>query len=100
MAASEPVKVLKALADANRLHILELLGRGEQCACVLLEDLALSQPTLSHHMKILCDSGIVESRQEGKWTHYRLSETGRESAVALLRQLTTPDTSPKSGCCG
>ena len=48
MAASEPVKVLKALADANRLHILELLGRGEQCACVLLEDLALSQPDLLH----------------------------------------------------
>ena len=53
MAASEPVKILKALADANRLHILELLGRGEQCACVLLENLALSQPTQGRQVDLL-----------------------------------------------
>ena len=52
MDSMETVKILKALADANRLHILELLGSGEQCACVLLGNLPLSQPTLSHHMRI------------------------------------------------
>ena len=71
MDSMETVKILKALADANRLHILELLGSGEQCACVLLGNLDLSQPTLSHHMKILCDAGLVTSRKAGKWIYYR-----------------------------
>ena len=56
----------------------------------LLERLELTQPGLSYHMKVLCGSGLVESRQEGKWTHYRLSEEGRRQAVALLLDLTTP----------
>ena len=71
-------KVFKALCDPNRLAILELLRSGEKCACVLLEQLELKQSGLSYHMKILCESGIVASRQEGKWTHYRLSEEGRD----------------------
>lgn len=83
-------KVFKALCDPNRLAILELLRSGEKCACVLLEQLELKQSGLSYHMKILCESGIVASRQEGKWTHYRLSGEGRERAVELLKQLTTP----------
>ena len=49
-------------------------------------------------MKILCDSGLVVSRQEGKWTHYRLSASGREAAVKLLLALTTPEGEQK-GCC-
>lgn len=84
------VKLFKALSDPNRLAILTLLREGEKCACVLLEQLELTQPGLSYHMKILCDSGLVESRQEGKWTHYRLSEEGQRQAVELLVQLTTP----------
>ncbi|MDU4975362.1 MAG: transcriptional regulator, partial [Hungatella hathewayi] len=52
----------------------------------------------SYHMKILCESGIVSSRQEGKWTHYRLSAAGRDYAVDLLKKLTTPDTEQKSEC--
>lgn len=83
-------KVFKALCDPNRLAILELLRSGEKCACVLLEQLELKQSGLSYHMKILCESGIVASRQEGKWTHYRLSGEGRDRAVELLKELTTP----------
>lgn len=83
-------KVFKALCDPNRLAILELLRSGEKCACVLLEQLELTQSGLSYHMKILCESGIVASRQEGKWTHYSLSEEGRDKAVELLKRLTTP----------
>lgn len=82
-------KVFKALSDPNRLAILELLRSGEKCACVLLERLELTQSGLSYHMKILCESGIVTSRQEGKWTHYRLSGEGRDRAVELLKRLTT-----------
>lgn len=87
----ENAKVFKALCDPKRLAILEQLRNGEKCACVLQEPMDLTQPGLSYHMKILCDSGLVVSRQEGKWTHYRLSETGRNKAVELLLAITTPD---------
>lgn len=67
--------VFKALADENRLEIVKMLSGGELCACRILENLDLTQSTLSHHMKILCDSKLVTSRKEGKWTHYSLSKT-------------------------
>ena len=93
-------KVFKAFCDEKRLAILELLRSGEKCACVLLEDLDLGQSGLSYHMKILCESGIVESRQEGKWTHYQISEQGSKDALLLLKALTTPDvTASNKGCC-
>lgn len=95
-------KVFKALCDPKRLAILEQLRSGEKCACVLLEPMDLTQSGLSYHMKILCDSGLVVSRQEGKWTHYRLSEPGRDRALELLRALTTPETvsAAECSCCG
>ena len=91
-------KVFKALCDPNRLAILELLRSGEKCACVLIDRLDMGQSAVSYHMKILCESGIVTSRQEGKWTHYRLDARGREEAIALLRKLTTPDMERGGGC--
>ncbi len=94
----ENAKVFKALCDPKRLAILEQLRSGEKCACVLQGPLDLTQSGLSYHMKILCDSGLVVSRQEGKWTHYRLSASGREAAVKLLLALTTPEGEQK-GCC-
>ena len=98
----ENARVFKALCDPKRLAILEQLRSGEKCACVLLEPMDLTQSGLSYHMKILCDSGRVVSRQEGKWTHYRLSASGRERAVELLRTLTTPDAEQEGNCpkCG
>ena len=87
----ENAKVFKALCDPKRLAILEQLRSGEKSACVLQEPMDLTQSGLSYHMKVLCDSGLVVSRQEGKWTHYRLSETGRDKAVKLLLAITTPD---------
>ena len=94
----EQAKVFKALSDPKRLAILEQLRSGEKCACVLQEPLDLTQSGLSYHMKILCDSGIVISRQEGKWTHYRLSDPGREYAIELLKKLTTPNTQQDNPC--
>lgn len=81
-------RVFKALCDERRQRILELLHGGEKCACVLIEEMGMPQSSLSYHMKILCDSGIVESREEGKWTHYRISRQGSECAVSLLREIT------------
>lgn len=94
----EDAKVFKALCDPKRLAILEQLRSGEKCACVLQEPLDLTQSGLSYHMKILCDSGLVVSRQEGKWTHYSLSEAGRDRAVRLLIELTTPQISSSKDC--
>ena len=80
--------VFKALSDENRLRIMKLLRTGEKCACKLLEELNVTQPTLSHHMKILCDSGVVVGRKEGKWTHYSISEQGAKIASETLQELT------------
>ena len=85
-------KIFKALCDEKRLMILELLQSGEKCACVLIDKMDMGQSGLSYHMKILCESGIVTSRQEGKWTHYSLSKSGSEYALKRLRCLTTPET--------
>ena len=82
--------IFKAFCDENRIRIIRLLQTGEKCACELLEELNVTQPTLSHHMKILCDSGVVESRKEGKWTHYKISSNGRSGALNLLEEITKP----------
>ncbi len=80
-------KVFKAFCDENRLQILEMLQSGEKCACVLHEKMEISQPTLSHHMKILIDSGVVTARKEGKWTYYAIGQEGAEIAKQLLSSL-------------
>lgn len=93
---SKDVKIFKALCDEKRLTILDHLKSGEKCACVLIESMKIGQSALSYHMKILCDSGIVVSRQEGKWTHYRLSKSGREYAATRLLELTGADSGKES----
>ena len=82
----ERAKVFKALCDERRQRILELLHSGEKCACVLIDEMGMPQSSL--HMKILCDSGIVTSREEGKWTHYQISRQGSEKAIELLKAIT------------
>lgn len=76
--------IFKAFCDENRVKILNLLSSGEKCACRLLEEMNITQPTLSHHMKTLCDSGIVVGRKEGKWMHYSISQEGIEEAQKYL----------------
>lgn len=82
-------RVFKAFCDENRLKILKLLQSGEKCACKLLEELQIGQSTLSHHMRILCDSGVVQGRKEGKWMHYSISPQGVEQTKELLDQITS-----------
>lgn len=66
-------EVMRALADENRLAIIGALADdGELCACKILERLEIGQSTLSHHMKILVDCGLVSARKDGRWMHYRL----------------------------
>ena len=92
--------VFKAFCDEKRLAILELLRSGEKCACVLIDQMEIGQSSLSYHMKILCESGIVESRQEGKWTHYKISEQGSHEAMLLLKAITTPNATAEDTRCG
>jgi len=95
-------RIFKAFCDETRLMALSLLQSGEKCACELLERVKVSQPTLSHHMKILVESGVVASRKEGKWMYYSISQTGSEKAIELLKCLTTLDvdqTEANKECC-
>ena len=97
----ERAKVFKALCDERRQRILELLHTGEKCACVLIDEMGMPQSSLSYHMKILCDSGIVTSREEGKWTHYQISKEGSEKAIELLKKITavSESSTESKGCC-
>ncbi|QSX05761.1 winged helix-turn-helix transcriptional regulator [Sedimentibacter sp. zth1] len=80
-------KKFKALADPNRLIILDMLSSGEKCACKLLEELNINQSTLSHHMSVLCDAGIVDNYKEGKWTHYSISKSGCEKLIDIVNKI-------------
>ena len=91
--------IFKAFCDENRVRILNLLRGGEKCACRLLEEMSISQPTLSHHMRILCDSGIVVGRKEGKWMHYRISRSGVQLAEEYLNDLTDAQSTGESKPC-
>ena len=93
-AHKETADIFKAFSDENRLMILECLQNGELCACDLLNNLKISQPTLSHHMKILCNAGVVSGRKEGKWVYYSIHKDGCKKAVALLESLTKKHSIP------
>lgn len=67
------VSIFKALGDSTRLEIVQMLTEGERCACKILERFEITQPTLSHHMKILSECGLVSVRKEGKWSYYSLN---------------------------
>ena len=86
--------IFKALSDENRIQILKLLHSGENCACQLLEEMDITQPTLSHHMKILCDCGIVTGRKDGKWMHYSISCEGVRTVKAVMKNLLPSQNTP------
>ena len=73
MTREEVATICKAMSDANRLRIIEMLTQGEKCGCQLLEELQVTQPTLSHHMKVLSDCNLVSSYKVGKWQHYSIN---------------------------
>ncbi len=83
----EYILIFKALADETRLKIVELLSEGERCACQLLENFNITQPTLSYHMKILCECGIVVGRREGAWMYYRNNSKVVEEVARFLSEI-------------
>lgn len=85
---TDNANVFKAISDENRLKILELLQQGEKCGSELLETVSIGQSTLSHHLKLMCVSGIVKSRKSGTATYYSINPEGAQNAVELLIELT------------
>lgn len=84
MTDTSPCDAFKALSDPNRIRIVEMLADGEKCACRFLDGMELSQPTLSHHMKVLIEAGLVRSRKEGKWVYYRLNRDNLRAVAGHL----------------
>ena len=91
--------IFKALSDENRIRILKRLHIGEMCACKLLDELNITQPTLSHHMRILCNAGIVQGRKDGKWMHYSISCAAVNNVRTLMQELLTSETLPSDCEC-
>ncbi|PWJ47879.1 transcriptional regulator, ArsR family [Quadrisphaera granulorum] len=81
-------RILKAIADPARLRLLSLVAAhegGEACVCDLIEPLGLSQPTVSHHLKVLVEAGLLTRDKRGVWAYYALVPGGLDALAAVLR---------------
>ena len=75
----------KALSDPARLRLLSLIAScGEVCACELVDTVGISQPTVSHHLKVLHDAGLLERQRRGKWVHYKIASGAFDGLRAVL----------------
>jgi len=78
---------MKALSDETRIKIFHMLSQGELCACDILQDFNITQPTLSYHMKILSDSGLVNGRRDGVWMKYTINKKNLETLRGLFESI-------------
>ena len=85
----DAAKVLKAISDPKRLRIVDMLSCGELCACKILEEFHITQPTLSHDMKVLLEAGVVRDRREGKNTYYALNPERLDAFRETLQSIMT-----------
>lgn len=83
------IKIFKALGEINRVKIVDMLATGEKCACLILESFHFTQPTLSHHMKVLMDCGLVKCRKEGTWIYYSLDIDLADELMRFLNSILT-----------
>ena len=90
---------LKALSDPNRLVILDCLKEGERCACNILEQLRITQPTLSHHMRLLCETNLVHCRRDGKWMHYSINREKFQELKELVEEYSAVKEEKSENCC-
>lgn len=81
--------IFKAMSDETRLRIIDMLSCDELCACAILEKFAITQPTLSYHMKILTESGLVKARKDGAWMRYTLNNELISALKAFLDDMTS-----------
>lgn len=83
--------ILKAMADPNRMKIIDLLSGDSLCACDVLKHFDFTQPTLSHHMKVLEKAGIVAVSKQGQWHHYSLKDDFVKGFISDMTQLLATD---------
>ena len=88
----DTAKILKAISDPKRLRIVDMLSCGELCGCEILEAFHITQPTLSHDMRVLIEAGIVNDRREGKNTYYSLNQERLTDFKNTLHEITIPGT--------
>lgn len=81
--------LFKALADRTRLRLINLMGEDEVCVCFFVEVLKINQPKISRHLAYLKRAGVVESRRDGKWIHYRIVEPPDAHAASIFREVRT-----------
>ena len=86
---TETAKILKAISDPKRLRIVDMLSCGELCACKILEAFHITQPTLSHDMRVLIEAGIVMDRREGKNIFYSMKKERLTEFERTLHEITT-----------
>ena len=91
--------ICKALGDATRVKIFDLLKSGKKCACKLLEEFNCTQPTLSYHMKQLVDCGIVISEKDGKWCYYRIDDVVLKKFSQMFLTDESDNNNNLGGCC-
>jgi ArsR family transcriptional regulator len=84
---AEYAPVFKAMSDETRLKIIDMLSCGELCACDILEELSISQSTLSYHMKALSESGLINARKDGSWMKYTLNEERTNETISFLNRI-------------
>lgn len=84
---AEYVLSFKALSDETRLKIIDMLSCGEMCACDILEKFNISQSTLSYHMKILSESGLVHAKRDGAWMKYTLNKDKSNEIIAFFTNI-------------
>ena len=104
---AEYVPIMKALSDETRLRIIDMLSCGTLCACDILEEFSISQSTLSYHMRILTESGLIQAQKDGAWMRYSLNQTKAEELIQFLNRITHDKedcicksrTHPQNKCC-
>ncbi|MBS4534443.1 winged helix-turn-helix transcriptional regulator [Clostridium sp. D2Q-14] len=85
----DKIRIFKALSDKNRLLILDMLSCGELCACDIMDGLNLTQPTISHHMKILQEANLVIGVKKGKWMVYSINRDKVKELTSYIKEVTS-----------
>ena len=91
MTLAEVSEICKVLSDPHRLQIMKQLVEGEKCASELLAEFTISQPTLSHHMKTMTDSGLLQEKKTGKRTYYSIDRRTWDEFMLVLDTISSKD---------
>ena len=100
MISPETIERIKALSDENRFTIFNIVLKGETCACELLKELDIAQPTLSRHMKVLVDSGLISARKDAQWMRYSVNREALSKLVGYFGSINADEIPLVNSSCG